>query len=348
MGSSPENVDNYGWYECVCQPASARRKKRFAAKAKRILAAILAAATVALALPALASASYGWPIKPFGHEHPVRGQLNDPRMNGSDFYASSSHTFHFGLDIAAPDGTAVYAVAPGWVHYLSSSAIAVRGLNDVTTFAYWHIRPVAKRGKKVKLHALLGYIEPGYGHVHFAEKRNDIYINPLRRGALTPYVDTTPPTISSVSYYDGSYHDLMSATLSGVVKLTISAFDTPQMASNWPWAVVTPTWIGWQLYDSTGHKILSGHWDLGSTLCSLNPFEVFAPGTLKNSFINNTSGVGSYDYWLGSQWDTTRVASGSYRLLTTVGDIRGNETLKSASFIVANGPAPVTPVAPAS
>jgi len=43
MGSSPENVDNYGWYECVCQPASARRKKRFAAKAKRILAAILGA-----------------------------------------------------------------------------------------------------------------------------------------------------------------------------------------------------------------------------------------------------------------------------------------------------------------
>jgi len=347
MGSSPENVDNYGWYECVCQPASARRKKRFAAEAKRILAAILGAAAVALVLPALASASYGWPIKPFGHEHAVRGQLNDPRMNGSDFYSSSSHTFHFGLDIAAPDGTAVYAVAPGWVHYPSSSAIAVRGTNGVTTFAYWHIRPVAKRGKKVKLHALLGYIAPGYGHVHFAEKRDGRYINPLRRGGLTPYSDTTPPTISSVSYYDGTYHDLASATLSGTVKLTAGAFDTPQLASSWPWAVVTPAWIGWQLLDAGGKKIVTGHWDLGTALCPLDPLTVFAPGTLKNSFINYASGVGSYDYWLGQQWDTTRVQNGSYSLVVTAIDIRGNAATKTAGFTVANVPVSATPVPPA-
>jgi hypothetical protein len=347
MGSSPENVGNYGWYECVCQFASARRKKRFAAKAKRILAALLVAATAALALPALANASYGWPIKPFGHEHPVRGQLNDPRMNGSDFYSSSSHTFHFGLDIAASDGTAVYAVAPGWVHYLSSSAIAVRMPNGATTFAYWHIRPVAKRGKKVKLHALLGYIAPGYGHVHFAEKQGGHYINPLRRGGLTPYVDTTPPTVSSVSYYDGTYHDLTSATLSGIVKLTAGAFDTPQLASTWPWAVVTPAWIGWQLSDAAGKTILSGHWDLSSTLCPLDPLTVFAPGTLKNSFINDTSEAGSYDYWLGPQWDTTRAPNGAYSLVVTASDIRANQATKTVAFTVANQPAPVTPVSPA-
>src|ERR1035437_8939983 len=161
MCFSPGKVGKFGWSERISPPVSARRKRFFAPNAARILAAILVATGVALALPGLAGASYGWPIKPFGQEHPVRGQLNDPRMNGLDFYSSSSHTFHFGIDIAAPDGTAVYAVAPGRVYYLSPSAVAVRG-DGVSNFAYWHIDPVVKNGKSMKLHALLGYILPGY------------------------------------------------------------------------------------------------------------------------------------------------------------------------------------------
>jgi murein DD-endopeptidase MepM/ murein hydrolase activator NlpD len=344
MGSSPEKVDVSRWPVRACPRIYGRRKRRSAAYAARILVATGAAAVVALVLPTLAGASYGWPIKPFNQQHPVRGQLNDPRMNGPDFYSSSSHTFHFGLDIAAPDGTAVYAVAPGWVKYLSSSAIAVRSLNDVTTFAYWHIRPVAKKGKKVKLHALLGYIEPGRGHVHFAEKRNDRYVNPLRRGGLTPYIDTTPPTINSVSYYDTTYHDLTSATVSGTVKFTVNAFDTPELASNWPWAVVTPSWIGWQLFAADGTKLGAGHLDLGSAICPLNPLAVFAPGTSKNSAF----GAGAYDYWLGRPWDTTRVADGAYRLVATVADERGNATSMTDWLTVANAPVAAIPVPPAT
>lgn len=330
MGSSPEKAVTSPWSERACPSAM------------RILIALLCAAGVALVLPALASASYGWPIKPFGQEHSVRGQLNDPRMNGADLYSSSSRTFHFGLDIAAPDGTAVYAVAPGFVHYVSPGAIAVRAAKS-TTFAYWHVRPAVRNGKKVKLHALLGYVEPGRGHVHFAEKRSGRYINPLRRGGLTPYTDTTLPTINSLSYYDGTYHDLTSATLSGLVKLTVNAFDTPQLASNWSFAVVTPAWIGWRLIDVSGQKIVSGHWDFGSALCLLDPLGVFAPGTLKN----NWYGAGAYDYWLGQQWDTTRVPNGTYQLIATAADIRGNETTKIAAFAVANTPATGAPVAPA-
>ena len=51
------------------------------------------------------SAPYPWPLEPFDRQHPVRGFLNDPRI------ADASHAFHFGIDISAPDGTAVYAVA---------------------------------------------------------------------------------------------------------------------------------------------------------------------------------------------------------------------------------------------
>jgi hypothetical protein len=330
MASSPENVD--------CSARSGGVRARSARGAAKIFSAVLCAAAVALALPTLASASYGWPIKPFDREHPVRGQLNDPRMNGSDFYSSSSHTFHFGLDIAVPDGTAVYAVAPGFVHYLSSDAITVHGYQGVSTFAYWHVRPIVKNGKKVKLHALLGYVEPGRGHVHFGEKRGGCYVNPLRRGALTPYSDTTAPTIASLSYYDGTYHELEGATISATVGLTVNAFDRPQLRSTWPWAVVTPAWIGWQLVAASGQAISSGHWDLGSTLCSINPFGVFAPGTSKNS----SYGAGAYNYWLGAQWDTSRVANGTYSLFVTVANVRGNKTTKIVSFSVANDPATVT------
>ena len=41
----------------------------------------------------------GWPLKPFDRAHPVRGMFNDPRIAGS------SRSFHFGIDISAPNGT---------------------------------------------------------------------------------------------------------------------------------------------------------------------------------------------------------------------------------------------------
>jgi len=52
--------------------------------------------------------SYGWPVKPFDRQHPVRGNLNDPRNGHGD-----AKSFHFGIDVSAPDGTPVYAVEAG-------------------------------------------------------------------------------------------------------------------------------------------------------------------------------------------------------------------------------------------
>jgi murein DD-endopeptidase MepM/ murein hydrolase activator NlpD len=294
---------------------------------RRIVVSVLAAAFVALLLPAVADARYGWPLKPFGRAHPVRGQLNDPRP-GSE--PDGVHAFHFGLDIVTPDGTAVYAVRPGRVRYVGRYALAVRGPRGESTFAYWHVRPIAKNGSRVKEHALLGRVAPGYGHLHFGEKRHGRYVNPLRRGALTPYADTTRPTIASVSYYDGASHDLTGATISGAVRLTVNAFDTPQLQSDWSWAVVTPARVAWQLYDQNGLKVFSGRWGLGGAICRLDPLLVFAPGTLKN----NKYRPGSYDYWLGRTWDTGGLEPGGFWLVVSASDIRGNETTKIVTFSV--------------
>jgi hypothetical protein len=276
-------------------------------------------------------------------EHPVRGQLNDPRMQGHVFDSSDSHTFHSGVDVVAPDGTAVYAVEPGYVHRINATAIAVRGKRGAVIFGYWHIRPVVKNGKSVRLHALLGYIEPGRWHVHLSEKRSGRYVNPLRPSGLTPCSDKTRPTIASISYYDGAYHELTNTTLSGAVRITVNAYDTPSLATNWPWAVVTPARIGWQLFDESGLKVTSGRWDFRYAVFALDPVEVFAPGTLTNS----SRGAGSYNYWIGPEWDTTLALNGAYWLVVTAADIRGNATTKIVSFAVANAPASSDPASPA-
>src|SRR5512133_1767736 len=40
-------------------------------------------------------AAYGWPVKPFDRQHPVRANLDDPRIGHE-----GGTSFHFGIDIS--------------------------------------------------------------------------------------------------------------------------------------------------------------------------------------------------------------------------------------------------------
>ena len=51
--------------------------------------------------------AYGWPVKPFHRQHPVRGFFGDPRIGMTPKGMLSS--FHFGIDVSCPNGTPVYA-----------------------------------------------------------------------------------------------------------------------------------------------------------------------------------------------------------------------------------------------
>src|SRR3954469_11544775 len=134
--------------------------------------------------------SYGWPVRPFDRQHAVRGFFCDPRIEGA------SRSFHFGVDVAAPDGTPVYAVAAGTVFAGGAENLAVVGAIE---HAYWHIVPAVRHGQHVAQHALLGHVAAGWGHVHLAERRDGHYWNPLRRNALTPFADFGAPAVGRIA-----------------------------------------------------------------------------------------------------------------------------------------------------
>src|SRR3954454_10763171 len=136
-------------------------------------ALIVLALLAGLALPGPASA-YGWPLKPFANQHPIRAYFNDPRIELDVF------SFHFGIDISAPDGTPVYAVVGGVAHVQPDSVAIDAGGGDV--FGYWHVTPEVRQGEAVAEHQRIGTIIPGWGDVHFAESVGGGYANPVRAG----------------------------------------------------------------------------------------------------------------------------------------------------------------------
>ena len=140
------------------------------------------------------AAPYPWPVKPFDRQHPVRGFFNDPRVQ------DASHAFHFGIDVSAPDGTAVYAVTPGRVFIEDKGhAVAVQA-PDGRAFGYWHVKPAVAHHQQVRLHQLLGHIEKGWGHVHFAESINRSTSIPSGRAPSDPFVDVGHPTIAKIMF----------------------------------------------------------------------------------------------------------------------------------------------------
>jgi hypothetical protein len=194
--------------------------------------AVAVLAVAALAAPGRAAAGYGWPVAPFHAQHPVRAYFGDPRI-GRD-HGPVTRSLHFGIDIAAANGTPVYPVASGQIsiHPLHPDVVLVASAG--VTFEYWHIVPAVRGGSAVAGQTVLGHVERPWGHVHFSERHGSTYVNPLRPGAIAPYRDGTPPTIVSVRRLRES--------------LVVEAYDTTPLAVPPPWAglPVAPALVEWR------------------------------------------------------------------------------------------------------
>jgi hypothetical protein len=284
---------------------------RFAAGVGRVVA-FCAAAIGALLAPA-SVAAYGWPIKPFDQQHAVRGAFDDPRQGRG-----------VGGHISAPDGTPVYAVAPGTV-FLYPDSVSVHQ-SDGHKFAYWHIVAVVSEHASVNTGDLLGYVRVGQGHVHLAEWNGKTYVNPLRPGGLQPFTDETTPI---VGYINVTQQD-------GRLDATAEAYDPPPIQPPAPWqdARWTPAFVRWRLLRDD-QEILTWHiaadfrtnWIKGSRFDS-----IYAPGTTQNRALAS----GRYIFWLAHGFDIHSLPAGIYELQVLASDTSDNTATRSVTFSITN------------
>jgi hypothetical protein len=262
---------------------------------------------------------YPWPLAPFDEQHPVRGFFGDPRIGDG-----GGSSFHNGIDISAPDGTPVYAVAPGRVSIGGPQIVVV--VTTARNFGYWHIVPAVANGAQVPLHGLLGHIAPGWGHVHLSEHTTTphpqgTYWNPLRPGAITPFHDYGPPNVTRI---------VNAAVLFGRVALAAEAVDHPPIPPPPPWhdVPVTPALLRWRLVGAAGPAF---PWRVAADFrVSFRPHvvdgsdtrfrNVYAPGTRQN----HPDAPGLFRYRLAAQLDTRRYPDGRYHIEVEATDSRGN------------------------
>jgi hypothetical protein len=172
----------------------------------------------------------------------------------------------------------------------------------------------------VRRHQLLGRIGRGWGHVHFAESHGGHYLDPLRKGALTPFIDHTTPVVESVVLLSAAGTAVDPHNVSGTVTIVSSIYDLPPLAPASPWNVarLVPSVIWWSL-NGNGVSQSALIADFGSGLPPGYLYTlVYAPGTWQNKA--NRPGR----YLFRSVLDTTTIPNGTYSLQVAAMDTRHN------------------------
>ena len=310
-------------------------------------------ATTPAAARAATSGGFGYPVKPFDREHPIRGSFGDPRTQffGPPTLATVLHggggfSFHQGVDISAPNGTAVYPVVDGTVTTVTVEWVRVT--SGSRAFEYWHIRPQVKVGQHVEARkTILGRIRKPSGHVHLTELEGGHVVNPLARGRLTPYHDTTRPSIDSISLRGSDTGpDLLPNFVRGRVEIVVDAEDRPSMPVRGDWRnlPVSPALITWRIRSWSDKTVVPRRVavDYRTTVPENSAFwQVYARGTYQNmsvfgphySYLQR----GCFLFKLTPKpFDTRTLRDGVYDLVVTASDIRGNSRSQTLRFTVHN------------
>jgi len=307
----------------------------FAAPLVAIASFALAGQTVALAsAPGKGCAgAYSWPVRPFAEPHPVRANFGDPRTrfagpNTDDVLMAGDGTFSFhqGVDISAPDGAPVYAVASGTV-VRARGGRATIDCGNGRSFQYWHVDPVVRVGQHaVAGETVVGFIQPKREHVHMTHLERGRAVNPLAPGHLAPYRDATVPVVTGVA---------MSSASEGRVSFVLEAIDMPAMpvTGRWHGFPVSPALVTWWI-ERGGRVVLPKRVvrDVRRSVPKNDRFwETFGRGTHQNWPIfagrKLQFATGRYVFELSIQpHDRRQLRDGAYELVVTAADTAGNRS----------------------
>ena len=324
---------------------------------------VLAVAIISVARPSRAAsqrsdhaaAGYGYPVKPFDQTHPVRGNFGDPRMifRSPPTVAGLMHgrvgaSFHQGVDISAPDGTAVYPVVSGVVTTVTPEWVRVDSGNG-DAFEYWHIIASVHVGDHVsERQTVLGHIIRGQMHVHLTQIENGHVVNPLAAGRLGPYTDTTAPQVTSISFRRGAIGPtLLPNFLRGRVELIAAAYDTPTLPAPGVWwnMPTTPALLTWHVQRGVTAKVIIPERIAYDHRNSEPPNSEFWSTYARGTFQNQAVFGKHYSYMQPGQYlfrltprafDTRTLRDGLYELVVTATDIRGNKGSLTQRFTIHN------------
>jgi hypothetical protein len=327
--------------------------RRSGSSALRLLAA-LAAMLLAAALLPPTGFGYGWPVKPFDQQHPVRGSFGDPRTlfhlgptPVSLYHGGGSFSFHQGVDVCAPDGTAVYPVMSGIVTAVTPEWVRVGDLAG-GAFEYWHVNAAVRVGQHVTVQrTVLGRIKHGAHHVHLTEVRHGLVVNPMQLGHLTPYSDHTRPWVASIHFRTSDEGpELMVGFLRGRVEILAEAYDMPTLAvpGEWNGMPVTPALLTWRIERWDGNVIVpeTVARDVRTTVpLNASFWSVYARGSYQNMSVFGKhfswGQPGRYVFRLAPQpLDTRQLKDGLYQLVVTATDTGSNHSSLSQRFAVHN------------
>jgi len=304
---------------------------------------------LAAAFPA-AAAAYPWPVKPFDRQHPIRGFFGDPRtvfssgVSDNGIEGPGAFSFHQGVDIVAPDGTPVYAIADGRVHYLGAATLNLVTRSGVT-FQYFHVIAVVGEGEHVTARqTVLGYVQAPYGHVHISEIRGGHVVNPLQRGHLTPYADHTIPTVARILVENQDGVVQRPDDICGRVQLVADAYDTPPVPVPGAFAglPVSPALVTWTITRNSRVVVpLHVAADFRRRLPPNSRFwTVYARGTYQNDTRfgkeQYPATPGRYLFLLAPRFDTRTLRNGDYLVTVRATDERGNTGKRSTQISVGN------------
>ena len=286
---------------------------------------VMVLALILMMSSGLIGQNFPWPVQPFNQSQLITGTFCEYRST-----TTPAH-FHNGTDIPKADGSPVYPVRDGIITSLSS--VGNDAYVRVQDKAYVHIMPNASLSIGDSVFAsqtILGTILSGQGHVHLTNGYIGSEVNSmLTYNSLTPLIDTWPPIIRYVRFYqNNTQNEFQGGLVSGLVDIVVKVDEQNGPPGSSSSVLNNGTYkIGYKILSADSDSVVyvppNGGWRFQFNSKPSNSYVdivYFRPLSSTSSHVYQvTNNVGSDNYW-----DTRGLPEGEYVVMVFTEDTRQN------------------------